>query len=82
MQQYAEESVAKHIPNMQKLLDMQDNIKKGTVWKGYENILESAIKQSDRWRNLKKEGLSDEETKKTFYQKIPMRVFAWNKNRH
>ncbi|MBX9778981.1 MAG: penicillin-binding protein [Chitinophagaceae bacterium] len=82
MQQYAEESVAKHIPNMQKLLDMQDNIKKGTVWKGFENILESAMKQSDRWRNLKKEGLSDEETKKTFYQKIPMRVFAWNKNRH
>ncbi len=81
-QMYAEEAVAKHMPSLQKLLNAQDNIKNGTVWKGYENVLESAMKQSDRWRNLKKEGMDDEDIKKTFYQKVPnMHIFAWNNTR-
>jgi penicillin-binding protein 1A len=81
MQLYAEEAVAKHMTYMQKLLNMQENIKKGTVWKGYENVLESAAKQSERWRNLKKEGMSDEDIRKTFDQKTPMHIFAWNNTR-
>ncbi len=81
MQLYAEESVAKHISYMQKLLNTQENIKNGTVWKGYENVLEQAMKQSERWKNAKKDGLSDDETKKTFYQKVPMHIFAWNNTR-
>ncbi len=81
MQMYAEEAVAKHMSYMQKLLNAQENIKKGTVWKGYEYVLEAAAKQSDRWRNLKKEGLEDDEIRKTFDQKINMHVFAWNNTR-
>ncbi|MCW3087989.1 MAG: penicillin-binding protein [Sediminibacterium sp.] len=81
MQLYAEEAVAKHMAYLQKLLNRQENIKTGSVWKGYENIIESAMKQSDRWRNLKKDGLEDEEIRKTFYQKVPMRIFAWNNAR-
>lgn len=81
MQQYAEEAVAKHMSGLQKLLDRQENIRTGKVWKGYENVIEAAAKQSDRWRNLKKEGYSDEETRKTFDQKIKMHVFAWNASR-
>jgi penicillin-binding protein 1A len=30
---------------MQKYLNAQSNIKNGSVWKGRENVLESAIKQ-------------------------------------
>ena len=81
MQLYAEEAVAKHINYMQKLLDRQENIKKGTVWKGYQGIIESAMKQSDRWHNLKKDGVEEEDIRKTFFQKIPMHVFAWNNTR-
>lgn len=81
MQMYAEEAVAKHMSYMQKLFNTQENIRTGSIWKGFELNLEQAIKQTDRWRNLKKEGLSDEETKQTFYEKVPMRVFAWNNNR-
>ena len=81
MQLYAEESVAKHMSYMQKLFNSQANIKTGSIWKGFEPILEQAIKQTDRWKNLKREGLSDEENMRTFYQKVPMRVFAWNNNR-
>lgn len=81
MQQYAEEAVAKHMNFMQKLFNNQANIKNKTIWKGYENVLEAAMKQSDRWKNLDRDGLSDEEIKKTFYEKVPMRVFAWNSTR-
>lgn len=81
MQLYAEEAVGKHISYMQKILNSQNSIRKGTVWKGREDILEAAIKNSDRWKNLKREGLEDAEVKKTFYKKIPMKVFAWNTKR-
>ena len=81
MQIHAEAAVAKHMNYLQKLLNTQDNIKNGTVWKGYENVLESAAKQSDRWRNLKKEGMDDDEIRKTFDQKILIHVFAWNSTR-
>ncbi len=81
MQIYAEEAVAKHMNYIQKLLNRQDNIKSGSVWKGYENILESQMKQSDRWHNLKKDGVEEEDIKKTFFRKIPMHVFAWNNTR-
>ena len=52
MQQYAEEAVAKHMNYMQKLFNTQANIRNGSIWKGYENVLETAMKQSDRWKNL------------------------------
>jgi penicillin-binding protein 1A len=81
MQQYAEEAVAKHFSYMQKILSAQSDVKSGSVWKGHENILDAAMKQTDRWKNAKRDGLSDEEVKKSFYIKIPMRVFAWNNNR-
>lgn len=81
MQTYAEEAVAKHMAYMQKVLNQQDNIKSGSVWKKYANVLETAMKQSDRWRNAKKEGMNPEDIRKTFFVKTPMKVFAWNTNR-
>ena len=81
MQLYAEEAVAKHMAYMQTILNQQDNIKDGSVWKNYKNVLEAAMKQSDRWHNGKKEGLSDEDIRKGFMVKTRMKVFAWNNNR-
>ena len=81
MQTYAEEAMAGQMPMLQKALNAQSNIKKGTVWKGHEDILDRAMKNSDRWRNGKEEGMTDAEIKKTFSQKVKMRVFAWNKKR-
>ena len=81
LQQYAEEAVSRHIPFMQKILNAQKNIKNGSVWKEHENVLEAAMKQSDRWKNLKKEGLSEDEIRQTFQIKTPMSVFAWNDKR-
>jgi len=83
MQLYAEEAVAKHINYMQKILNSQTNIRSGSVWKGSKQqaTLDNAMKQSDRWKNLSKEGLEDDDIRKTFTQKVPMRIFAWNNSR-
>ena len=81
MQLDAEEAVAQHIAAMQKILSSQSNIKSGSVWNDHENVLDAAMQASDRWKNMKKDKISDEDIKKSFYQKVPMKVFAWNKTR-
>ena len=81
MQLYAEEAVARHMAYLQKEFNKQSNIKTGTVWKDFNNQLELAIKQTDRWRNLKREEMEESDIRKTFDESSPMRVFAWNKNR-
>lgn len=81
MQLYAEEAVAKQMPALQRVLSSQASIKKGSVWKGKENILEAAVKSSDRWKNAKVDGLSDKEIRAQFEEKVPMKIFAWNSKR-
>ncbi|MEI9945121.1 MAG: transglycosylase domain-containing protein [Chitinophagaceae bacterium] len=81
MQEYAEEAVALQLPVLQRNLNTMSYIKNGTVWKDHENILETAMKQSDRWKNMEEDGFSDKEIKASFSKKIPMKVFAWNSKR-
>lgn len=81
MQQYAEEAMAQQMPMLQKALNAQSNIRKGTIWKEHPEVLRTAMKNSDRWKNLKEDGLSDEEIKASFSKKVPMKVFAWNSKR-
>ncbi len=81
MQLYAEAAIAKHMSYMQKQLNAQANIKNGSVWKNHENVLKAAMKQSDRWRNMKKAGVDEKDIEQSFYVKTPMKIFAWNSNR-
>ena len=81
MQLYAEQAVAQHMSYLQKEFNQQSNIKSGTIWKEFSAQLELAVKQTDRWKNLKKEDMEDAAIRKTFNEPLPMRVFAWNKNR-
>jgi len=69
--------------NLQKVFGSQYNIKDGSTWKSKEGklVLENAMKQSDRWRNLKDDGLTDEEIKASFLTPVPMKIFAWNEKR-
>lgn len=78
MQLYAEEAMIKHMVIMQKKFNGQ--LPKN-VWKGHEDILDKAMRESERWKNLKEEGLKNEEIKKTFYEPVKMKIFAWNSNR-
>lgn len=71
MQLYAEEAVAKHMSYMQKLFNTQENIRTGSIWKGFEANLDQAIKQTDRWKNLKREGLTTKKICVLFIKKYP-----------
>ena len=81
MQQYAEEGLAQHMTFLQKSIDSRYDMKNGTHWKGREKLLEKAAKESDRWKNLAEDGLSDKEIRASFDIKVPMKVFAWNSRR-
>lgn len=81
MQYYAEEAVARHMSYLQKAFNQQNNIKNGTIWKDFNNLLELAIKQTDRWKKMKAEDIEESEIRKSFDEPINMRIFAYNKNR-
>jgi len=83
MQEYAEIAIFRHMQNMQKVFNNQPNIKTGAIWatKDGKTILENAMKQSDRWRNLKEDEISEKDIRASFNQKVPMKVFAWNSKR-
>lgn len=78
MQLYAEEAVIKHMAAMQKTFNKQLG---KNIWKGQEDILNRSMKESDRWKGLKEDGVSDAEIRKVFNTPVKMKVFAWNKNR-
>lgn len=83
MQEYAELAVYRHMQKLQNVFSRQRNIREGTIWESKEgkSIVENGIKQSDRWSNLKEDGLSDEEIRATFSVPTAMKVFTWNAKR-
>jgi len=81
MQLYADEAVAKQLPILQRALSSQYDIRKGLIWKDHMNILEQAMRNSDRWHTEEDDGLSDADIRKTFNQPVAMKVFAWNTKR-
>jgi penicillin-binding protein 1A len=82
MQNYAEQAVAQHMKDLQKLFMQQSDYGNRAIWKKHMNVVERAMKQSDRYAALKEDGKSDEEIKAVFKQPVKMRVFAWNKNNY
>lgn len=81
MQQYAEESVVQHMPVIQRKLNSILKTNGARMWKGHENVIEAAMKYSERWKRLEEDGVKPEDIKKTFYEKVRMKVFAWNAKR-
>ena len=81
MQQYAEEAVVQHMPVIQKKLDWIMKNNGARMWKEHENVIEAAMKYTERWKNLKEEEMKEEDIKKTFYTPVRMKVFAWNAKR-
>ena len=83
MQEYAEVAVYRHMQNLQKVFNSQQNIKDGSVWKSKEGkaVLDLTLKQTDRWKIMEEEGIDEEEIRKSFEEPVPMRIFAWNEKR-
>ncbi|MCQ2298616.1 MAG: transglycosylase domain-containing protein [Bacteroidales bacterium] len=88
MQRYAEEAVRKHLseeiqPAFNKELANRNGNPFVNLSKEQENkYLTQAMKNSDRWRNMKAAGYKDSEIEKSFHEKTEMRVFAWRDKNH
>ncbi|HSR38297.1 MAG TPA: transglycosylase domain-containing protein [Phnomibacter sp.] len=81
MQLYAEEALARNIAAQQRVFKNFQHIKNGTVFEERKKELEKFIKQSDRWRAQREDGMEDEENRKTFDVPVQMKIFAWNNKR-
>lgn len=77
MQLYAEEAVAKHLKDLQKVFSAQNNIKTGSAWKRWQSYLDRYVKESDRYKGMKEDEASEEEIEKAFKTPTKMKVFAW-----
>ena len=84
MQRYAEEAVQEFMgKELQPLFNKH--------WKGQKNapfsrltadqidgILETSMRRSERYRNLKNEGMPEDSIRAVFDRPVPMTVFSWN----
>lgn len=82
MQAYAEDAVSKHMANLQKEFDRQNKKNKIAPFRDItsaeiDNITKAAMRRSDRWREMKKQGKSKEEIEKSFSVETKMRIFSW-----
>ncbi len=82
MQEYAETAVDTHMRNLQKEFDKQNKKNKLAPFRDVTNkevahIMKSSMKRSDRWREMKKQGKSEEEIVKSFSIETKMRIFSW-----
>lgn len=84
MQKYAEDAVREHIGDY--LQDLFFKEKKGQTYapftrnlsqKDRDEILDKSMKQSDRYRNMKKEGLDERAIAAQFKKPTDMTVFSW-----
>lgn len=76
MQRYAEESVKEHMPSLQKTFF--EHWKGREPWGKFSEILEMGMKRSDRYRLMKKEGLSHQEIVAEFNKPLKLKIFSWN----
>lgn len=83
MQQYAEDAMTEHMSK--ELQPDFDAEKRGrayapfssSVAKNVDSLLYRAMKITDRYKSLKKAGLSETEIKKDFNTPVDMKVFSW-----
>jgi penicillin-binding protein 1A len=85
MQQYAEEAVEEHLGGFLQASFFGH-------WRGYRNapfgrdlsqeeinnIINSAIRRSDRYINMRRQGIPEDSIQRSFRTPVPMRVFSWD----
>ena len=90
MQQHAEEAVETHMADLQEQFykhwgkknpwkDLPKISKrKDELWKGTNELIYRAVKQSGRYNMMKSSGASEEKIKKAFETPTKMTIFSWN----
>ena len=82
LQQNAEEAMTEHMSNLQRVFFKQQKKNKTAPFydlekSQIESTMLSAMKRSDRWRRMKKNGSTEKEIKATFFVETPMKIFSW-----
>lgn len=84
MQRYAEEAVREHLSQeLQPLFDKERVHKRNSPFSNdmtpeqINDVLNRSMRQSERYRVLKKAGMKEAEIRKTFHEKVEMQVFTW-----
>ncbi len=84
MQQYAEEAVSEHMQDLQQRFF---NEKKGKSYAPFskdltkeeiDGIMTRSMKQTDRYRSLRRQGKTEAEIRENFNTPVPMSVFSYN----
>lgn len=79
MQEFAESAVKEQMTELQKTF--YDHWKGRVAWKEHPEIIEDAMKKSERYQVLKEAGKSESEIKSIFNKKVKMTVFTWKGER-
>ncbi|MGY8922134.1 MAG: penicillin-binding protein 1A [Flavobacteriales bacterium] len=88
MQKLGEEAVMAHMKNLQSEFYKQNtqranptapflDLRSGEI----DTLLLRTAYRSERWRKMKLAGFEEEKIKKTFKEKVPMRIFSWKGER-
>jgi penicillin-binding protein 1A len=82
MQKYAEEAMLEHMANLQRVFYKEQKRNKTAPFydldeKQVANTMEQAMKRSDRWIRMRKNGASESEIKASFNEKTNMSVFSY-----
>ena len=80
MQQYAEKAVAKRLKILQYEFDRQWGDE--DPWKDVPIVLTNAIKNSDRYKTLKKAGLSEAKIQDSLNKPVKMKIFSHDGDRN
>jgi penicillin-binding protein 1A len=75
LQKYAEEAVAEHMTRLQKTFNSHWG--NTPPWHRDNSIVMAAVYRTEKYRELKANGLSEEEIMKEFEEVRPMKVFTW-----
>ena len=85
MQENAEEAVQEHLGNYQRIFDIiKEDRKYGPFYfdkdpaGNVKRIVDRAMKNTQRYRGMKRRGASQDSIQRAFNTPIPMTVFTWN----
>ena len=75
-QHYANLAVAEHMKGLQEVFDK--HWENADPWRGNNDILQRAVRRTDRYQKMKKANYSQEEIEEAFNQKINVSLFTWD----
>jgi len=82
MQQYAEEAMHEHMSNLQRVFFKEHKKNRTAPFYDLDKnqiavTMGQAMKRSNRWKRMKKNGASEKDIRASFKEKTKMKIFSW-----